>query len=55
MVFDPYDLDLDVTPASIRKQLRLQEWVAAIVLAFRLNENALKQEVLETVPCEQSE
>ncbi len=55
LVFDPYDLDLDVTPASIRKQLRLQEWTSAIVLAFRLNEKALKQEVLETVPHEQSE
>lgn len=55
MVFDPYDLDLDVTPASIRKQLRLQEWASAIVLAFRLNEKALKQEVLETVPHDQSE
>uniref|UniRef100_A0A8D0B2B2 PWP2 small subunit processome component n=1 Tax=Sander lucioperca TaxID=283035 RepID=A0A8D0B2B2_SANLU len=53
LVFDPYDLDLDVTPASIRKQLRLQEWAPAIVLAFRLNEKALKQEVLETVPHEQ--
>lgn len=55
MVFDPYDLDLDVTPATIRRQLRLREWVAAIILAFRLNENALKQEVLETVPPDQSE
>ncbi|XP_053273012.1 PWP2 small subunit processome component [Pleuronectes platessa] len=53
IVFDPYDLDLDVTPASIRKQLRLQEWTSAIVLAFRLNEKALKLEVLETVPHEQ--
>uniref|UniRef100_UPI003AAAA85B PWP2 small subunit processome component n=1 Tax=Centroberyx gerrardi TaxID=166262 RepID=UPI003AAAA85B len=53
LVFDPYDLDLDVTPASIRKQLRLQEWAAAIVLAFRLNERALTQEVLETVPHKQ--
>ncbi|XP_038138082.1 PWP2 small subunit processome component [Cyprinodon tularosa] len=53
LVFDPYDLDLDVTPASICKQLRLQEWASAIVLAFRLNENALKQEVLETVPQQQ--
>ncbi|KAM6894090.1 PWP2 small subunit processome component [Xenentodon cancila] len=53
LVFDPYDLDLDVTPASIRRQLRLQEWASAIVLAFRLNEKALKQEVLEKVPHEQ--
>lgn len=55
MVFDPYDLDLDVTPVSIRQQLRQQEWASAIILAFRLNEKALKQEVLETVPHDQSE
>lgn len=53
MVFDPYDLDLDVTPLSVRRQLQLREWAAAIVLAFRLNEDALKQEVLETVPPDQ--
>uniref|UniRef100_H3CZ41 PWP2 small subunit processome component n=1 Tax=Tetraodon nigroviridis TaxID=99883 RepID=H3CZ41_TETNG len=53
MVFDPYDLDLDVTPLSIRQQLRRQEWASAIILAFRLNEKDLKQEVLETVPHDQ--
>ncbi|XP_056157267.1 PWP2 small subunit processome component [Lampris incognitus] len=53
LIFDPFDLDLDVTPASVRKQLQLQEWVAAIVLAFRLNESALIQEVLEAVPYKQ--
>lgn len=53
MVFDPYDLDLDVTPLSVRRQLRLREWAAAIVLAFRLNEDAVKQEVLESVPLDQ--
>ncbi|KAK6325552.1 hypothetical protein J4Q44_G00048940 [Coregonus suidteri] len=50
LVFDPYDLDLDVTPVSVRRQLRQAEWAAAIVLAFRLNETALTQEVLEAVP-----
>lgn len=50
LVFDPYDLDLDVTPASVRRQLRQAEWATAIVLAFRLNETALTQEVLEAVP-----
>lgn len=53
MVFDPFDLDMDVTPASIRQQLRLKKWTPAIVLAFRLNEKALKQEVIETVPHDQ--
>ena len=55
MIFDPYDLDLDVTPASVRRQLRLKEWTSAIVLAFRLYEHALTQEVLETVPHKESE
>uniref|UniRef100_A0A8C6SFH2 PWP2 small subunit processome component n=1 Tax=Neogobius melanostomus TaxID=47308 RepID=A0A8C6SFH2_9GOBI len=53
MVFDPYDLDMDVTPESIRRQLRLKQWTPAIVLAFRLNEKAFKQEVIETVPHDQ--
>lgn len=53
MVFDPYDLDLEVTPHSVRRQVRLREWAAAVMLAFRLNEEALKQEVLEAVPPDQ--
>ncbi|KAF7689577.1 hypothetical protein HF521_012930 [Silurus meridionalis] len=55
LVFDPYDLDMDVTPNSIRRQLRKKEWTSAIVLAFRLNETALISEVLETVPYDQIE
>lgn len=53
MVFDPYDLDMDVTPQNIHRQLRLKQWTPAIVLAFRLNEKALKQEVIEAVPHDQ--
>ncbi|KAJ8246716.1 hypothetical protein GJAV_G00254600 [Gymnothorax javanicus] len=53
LVFDPFDLDMDVTPASVRRQLRRAEWASAIVLAFRLNESALTQEVLESVPHQQ--
>ncbi|XP_046886720.1 PWP2 small subunit processome component [Hypomesus transpacificus] len=53
LVFDPYDLDLDVTPLSVRRQLRKMEWASAIVLAFRLNESLLTQEVLEAVPHQQ--
>ncbi|XP_026787994.3 PWP2 small subunit processome component [Pangasianodon hypophthalmus] len=55
LVFDPYDLDMDVTPTSIRRQLRKKEWTSAIVLAFRLNETPLIREVLETVPYGQIE
>ncbi|MFT7818206.1 periodic tryptophan protein 2 homolog [Arapaima gigas] len=55
VVFDPFDLDLDVTPSSVRQQVRQEAWAAAIVLAFRLNESALTREVLEAVPYEQIE
>ncbi|XP_067849509.1 PWP2 small subunit processome component [Heptranchias perlo] len=50
VVFDPFDLDEDVTPSSIRRVLRQKEFTAAIVMAFRLNEDKLTLEVLESVP-----
>lgn len=54
LVFDPYDLDMDVTPASIRQQMKKKEWASAILLSFRLNEMPLIREVLEAVPYNQS-
>ncbi|XP_036413031.1 PWP2 small subunit processome component [Colossoma macropomum] len=53
LIFDPYDLDMDITPVSIRRQLKKKEWTSAIVLAFRLNETSLIREVLEAVPYDQ--
>lgn len=53
-MFDPYDLDMDVTPASIRQQVKKKEWASAILLSFRLNEMPLIKEVLEAVPYDQS-
>lgn len=53
-MFDPYDLDMDVTPASIRQQMKKKEWASAILLSFRLNEMPLIREVLEAVPYNQS-
>ncbi|XP_028656368.2 PWP2 small subunit processome component [Erpetoichthys calabaricus] len=50
LVFDPFDLDLDVTPTSVRQMLQQCKYVSAIILAFRLNEKKLIQEVMETVP-----
>ncbi|XP_060689223.1 PWP2 small subunit processome component [Hemiscyllium ocellatum] len=50
VVFDPFDLDEEVTPSSVRRVLRQKEFTAAIMMAFRLNETKLILEVLETVP-----
>lgn len=55
LVFDPYDLDMDVTPTSIQQQTKKKEWASAILLSFRLNETSLIREVLEAVPYDQSE
>ncbi|XP_034279782.1 periodic tryptophan protein 2 homolog [Pantherophis guttatus] len=50
LTFDPFDLEIDITPSNIRKVLHQKEYTKAIVMAFRLNEKKMIQEVLETVP-----
>lgn len=50
MVFDPYDLDMDVTPQNVRKTLANREYTKALVMAFRLGEKELEEEVMEAVP-----
>eukprot|EP00051_Salpingoeca_urceolata_P015317 m.198012 g.198012 ORF g.198012 m.198012 type:complete len:909 (+) comp18362_c0_seq2:64-2790(+) len=49
-VFDPYDLDLDVSPESLRQVLAERDFIKALVIAFRLNLVDLIQEVTESVP-----
>ncbi|NWZ08905.1 PWP2 protein, partial [Agelaius phoeniceus] len=50
LMFDPFELDIDVTPSNIRKTLSQKEYTMAIVMAFKLNEKKLIQEVIEAVP-----
>ncbi|KAE8621012.1 hypothetical protein XENTR_v10004650 [Xenopus tropicalis] len=50
-VFDPFDLDEEVTAGGVRRALRGAEWTRAIVMAMRLNEESLLREALESVPC----
>lgn len=50
-VFDPFQLDEEVTAGSIRQALRAAQWTRALVMAMRLNEERLLQETLESVPC----
>lgn len=49
LVFDPFDLDTDVTPENIRKVLVKGEFSRALVLSFRLNEQKVIQEVVENI------
>lgn len=49
LVFDPFDLDIDITPSSVKKTLAKGEYSTALMLAFRLNEKDVIQEVLENI------
>lgn len=50
VVFDPFDLDVDVTPQATRETLAEKDYLAALVMAFRLNEPYLICQVFEAVP-----
>jgi periodic tryptophan protein 2 len=48
--FDPFDLDIDVTPASTLTVLSNREWLKAMVMAFRLNDLKLVRRVYRAIP-----
>ena len=52
--FDPFDLDIDVTPQNIRAILKQAEpeHLKALVMAFRLNDRSLIRQVYQAVPYE---
>lgn len=52
LIFDPFDLDIEITPKLIRETLAKQEYSLALIQAFRLNEEALCSLVLEKTPYE---
>lgn len=53
LIFDPFELDIDVTPSNIRKTLHQKEYAMAIIMALKLNEKKLIQEVIEAVPSDE--
>ncbi|MCJ1322244.1 hypothetical protein MMC15_007591 [Xylographa vitiligo] len=48
--FDPFDLDLSITPASTLETLSLGDYLRALIMAFRLNERSLIRRVYEGIP-----
>lgn len=48
-VFDPFDLDVDITPESTLETLRRREWLKALVMAFRLSDQKLVRQVHRSV------
>eukprot|EP00245_Coleochaete_scutata_P013979 TRINITY_DN5828_c0_g3_i1.p1 TRINITY_DN5828_c0_g3~~TRINITY_DN5828_c0_g3_i1.p1 ORF type:complete len:245 (+),score=22.31 TRINITY_DN5828_c0_g3_i1:3-737(+) len=50
LIFDPSDLDIDVTPEAIEGALLSKQHARALSLALRLNEPALVRRCIEAVP-----
>ncbi|BGP02615.1 putative WD repeat protein [Rhodotorula toruloides ATCC 204091] len=51
ITFDPFELDVDITPASILETLNEERhYLKALVMSLRLNERPLIQTVYEAIP-----
>ena len=50
LIFDPFELDVDVTPAAVRGCVAAKEYGRALLMALQLNEQELVQEACEAVP-----
>jgi periodic tryptophan protein 2 len=50
LIFDPFDLDLQVTPDNLLELLANKQYLPAFVMSFRLNEENLIREVYRNIP-----
>lgn len=50
LLFDPFDLDVDITVDSIQEKLSEKDYLVALVMAFRLGEQPIIQKVFESIP-----
>lgn len=50
VVFDPFDLSIDITPESVRQSLQRKEYTLALIMSIRLNEYDIIVECIEAVP-----
>lgn len=53
IMFDPFQLGVDITPAGIRAQVAKGEMGDALTMALRLNQSELIAEVVEATPVEE--
>lgn len=52
VAFDPFDLDIDITPETTLEMLQEREYLTALVMAFRLNEPAVLNTVWKSIKAE---
>lgn len=50
IVFDPLNLSLEVTPKAARECIQQQQYSTALLMALKLNEVKLIEEIIERIP-----
>ncbi|XP_071445521.1 periodic tryptophan protein 2 homolog [Hetaerina americana] len=55
LVFDPFFLDIGITPETVKGTLKKREYSKALMMAVKLNEQNITMEVLEGVPPDEIE
>jgi len=50
LIFDPFELDVDITSASIITTLEEKKYLQALLMAFRMNEQNILVKVFESIP-----
>jgi len=50
LTFDPFDLDIDITPDTTRATLEQGQYLKALIMSFQLNEEDLIREVFYGIP-----
>jgi periodic tryptophan protein 2 len=50
IIFDPYELDIDVTPTTILASLKRKEYLKALLMALRLSQSQVTVKVVEGIP-----
>ncbi|CAG8436665.1 6377_t:CDS:10 [Ambispora gerdemannii] len=50
LLFDPFELEIDITPVSVLEMSHQKEYLKGLVMAFRLNETYIINQVYEAVP-----
>ncbi|EGV62198.1 U3 snoRNP protein [Yamadazyma tenuis] len=50
MVFDPFELDIDITPQTIIETLEEKDYLKALIMSFRMNEVKLIRLVYDSIP-----
>lgn len=48
--FDPFDLEITITPTTILESIGEKDYLRAFIMAFRLNEKSLIRRVYEKIP-----